>query len=71
MRMYQAPGRCYEGRISGELENYSTFSERGDGERERVESAVDRRTAFLQTRELGYLPGAVQEWSGSKSIPGY
>ena len=26
MRLYQAPGRCYEGRISGELENYSPFS---------------------------------------------
>lgn len=26
MRMCQAPGRCYEARISGELENYSPLS---------------------------------------------
>ena len=32
---------------------------------------VAGRSIFIQTRRLGYLPGAVQEWSGSKSIPGY
>lgn len=68
VRMYQVLGRCHEGRISGELENYSPFSQRGKGrgEEERVESSVAGgvgagRSIFIQTRGLGYLPGAVQE----------
>ena len=31
VRMYQVPGRCREGRISGELYNCSPFSQRGKG----------------------------------------
>ena len=74
VRMYQVPGRCREGRISGELYNCSPFSQRGKGRGEERELRVQWAgggSIFIQTRGLGYLPGAVQEWSGSKSIPGY
>ena len=54
MRMYQAPGRCSEARISGELENDSPFSWGGGGEvKMRAEGASGREINLHTDKETG------------------
>ena len=73
VRMYQVPGRCREGRISGELYNCSPFSQRGKGRGEERELRVqwagggvnlhtDKGTGLPTRRSSGMERLKVHSW---------